>query len=153
PPPPPATATPVPVPPTPEPAPVVEAPPPEPAKPQYKFNITAVSKCFPQKAGTWFEGKTYVNGQPKSGYKVVFSYAPDAAPSTEPMISGPHPGYEGWDQGYYSHIISASGPREGNWFVWVVDDGGNRISEIANWQSTGPGDGGCNQAAVDFDSR
>lgn len=141
------------VPPTPTPVPPpVEQAPPEPPKPQYKFNITAVSKCAPQEAGTWFEGRTYIGGQPSNGHRVVFSYAPDGPPVTEPMISGPHAGYEGWNAGYYSHIISAAGPRPGNWFVWVVDEQGNRISEMANWQSTGPG-GNCNQASVDFDSR
>ena len=68
------------------------------------------------------------------------------------MISGPHQGYEGWDAGFYSHIINASGPQAGNWFVWVVDDNGARISEIGNFQTTGPGEG-CNQAIVSFDSR
>ena len=66
--------------------------------------------------------------------------------------SGPHEGYPGGDAGFYSHIISANGPRVGSWYVWVVDSTGQRISEIANWQSTGPGEG-CNQATVDFDSR
>jgi uncharacterized protein YraI len=145
-PPPPPTSTPAPVPPTATPQPTA------PPKPQYQFNITAVSKCEPQEAGTWFEGRTYVGGQPKNGYKVVFSYAPDGPWATEPMISGPHGGYEGWDTGYYSHIISATGPREGTWYVWIVDDGGSRISEMASWTSKGPG-GDCNQAAVDFDSR
>jgi uncharacterized protein YgiM (DUF1202 family) len=148
PPPPPATNTPVPAPP---PAEVPPTPVPPPAK-TYKFNVAVVSKCDRQPAGNWFEGKTYVNGVPQSGYKVVFSYAPDGPPSTPAVQSGPHQGYEGWDQGFYSHIINATGPQAGNWFVWVVDDAGNRISEIANWQSTGPGEG-CNQAVVDFDSR
>lgn len=141
------------VPPTPTPQPPAQPEaPPEPPKPQYKFNITAVSKCAPQEAGTWFEGRTYINGNPTNGYKVVFSYAPDGPPVTDPIQSGPHPGYEGWNTGYYSHIISAAGPRAGSWYVWIVDDGGQRISEIANWNSTGPG-GDCNQASVDFDSR
>lgn len=146
--PPPPTATPVPAP-TQPPAPTQA---PAPPAPKYKFNIVVVSKCERQPAGNWFEGKTYVNGQPASGYKVVFSYAADAPPITSPVISGPHPGYEGWDAGYYSHIINASGAKAGTWFVWVVDDSGNRISEIGQWTSTGPGDG-CNQAVVDFDSR
>jgi uncharacterized protein YraI len=155
--PPPATATPVPQPTQPPPPTAAPAQPAQPTQPpppanNYKFNIVVVSKCDRQPAGNWFEGKTYVNGQPASGYKVVFSYAPDAPPITAPVVSGPHPGYEGWDAGYYSHIINASGPKAGNWYVWVVDDSGNRISEIGNWTSTGPGEG-CNQAVVDFDSR
>ena len=152
--PPPPTNTPIPAPtqpPAPTAAPEQPTQPPAPAN-NYKFNVAVVGSCQRQPAGNWFEGKTYIGGQPASGYKVVFSYAPDAAPITPPMTTGPHPGYEGWDAGYYSHIINASGPKAGNWFVWVVDDSGNRISEIANWQSTGPGEG-CNQAVVDFDSR
>ena len=140
----PPTATPVPPP--------QEVAPPEPPKPQYKFNITAVSKCAPQEGGTWFEGRTYINGNPSNGYNVVFSYAPDAQPVTNPLQSGPHAGYEGWNTGYYSHIIAAGTPKAGTWYVWIVDDGGNRISEIASWTSKGPG-GDCNQAVVDFDSR
>lgn len=146
--PPPPTNTPVPAP-TQAPPPTAAPPPPSPT---YKFNIVAVSKCNRQPAGNWFEGRTYINGQPANGYKVVFSYAADGPPITDPVISGPHPGYEGWDTGYYSHIINANGPKAGTWYVWVVDDSGNRISEIAQWTSTGPGEG-CNQAAVDFDSR
>lgn len=144
----PATATPVPQP-TATPAP---AQPTAPPAPRYKFNIAVVGRCDRQPAGTWFEGKTYVGGQPQSGYKVVFSYAPDGPWVTQPQISGPHEGYPNWDAGYYSHIVSASGPIAGTWFVWIVDDGGNRISEMASWSSTGPGDA-CNQAVVDFDSR
>ncbi len=115
--PPPPTAAPVVVePPTAVPAPVDPGPTatPEPAKSNYKFNITAVSKCDRQPAGNWFEGKTYVGGVPQSGYKVVFSYAADAPPITEPVISGPHPGYPGWDQGFYSHIIRNTDPIVGH---------------------------------------
>lgn len=150
--PPPTAPPPPPAAPTNTPAPAQPAPTPAPAKPAYKFNVVVVSKCLPQEGGNWFEGRTYVNGQPQSGYKVVFSYAPDGPPATSPVQSGPHEGYPGWDAGYYSHIIHASGPQAGNWFAWIVDDNGNRISEIGNWQFKGPG-GDCNQVVVDFDSR
>ncbi|MBV7339832.1 SH3 domain-containing protein [Chloroflexi bacterium TSY] len=149
--------TPPPPPPTPVPPTNTPVPPPPapttPPKPKYKFNIAVVGRCDPQQAGNWFEGKTYINGAPKNGYEVAFSYAPDG-PVVAQITSGPHKGYEGWDTGYYSHIINAPsvGPKAGNWFVWIVDGNGARISEIANFQTTGPGDG-CNQATVDFDSR
>ncbi|MCX6044936.1 MAG: hypothetical protein NT075_07470 [Chloroflexi bacterium] len=116
------------------------------------FNIVVVSHCLPQAAGNWFEGTTYVGGEPQNGYKVVFSYAPDGPPVTEPVISGPHTGYPGWRTGYYSHIIHAHGPEVGDWYVWIIDDAGERISEIGHWHSTGA-DNTCNQAVVDFDSR
>lgn len=156
PPPPPPTATPVPRP-TQPPAQPTQPPAAQPTQPpapstKYKFNIVVVSRCERQPAGNWFEGTTYIGAQPANGYKVVFSYAPDAPPITAPVISGPHPGYDGWKPGYYSHIINASNPKAGDWYVWIVDDSGNRISEIGKWTSTGPGEG-CNQAVVDFDSR
>jgi hypothetical protein len=147
--PPPPTNTPVPQP-TPTPGPTQ---PPAPPKSTYKFNIVVVSRCERQPAGNWFEGTTYVNSQPQNGFWVAFSYAPDG-PIVAKILSGPHEGYPGWKTGYYSHIINApqTGPKAGNWFVWVVDENNQRISEIGNWQSTGPGEG-CNQAVVDFDSR
>lgn len=153
-----------PVPPTPAPAPVVPtntpvpaapaepAPTPVPAGPKYEFNIAVMSKCEPQAGGTWFSGKTYKNGQPQSGYRVAFSYAPDAEFVTNPIESGPHEGYRNWDAGYYSHIISAGKPRSGSWYAWVVDAGGQRISEIASFTSDGDANT-CNQAVIDFDSR
>ncbi len=128
------------------------AQPTQPPKSNYKFNVVVISKCEPQAAGNWFEGTTYIGGQPQSGYKVVFSYAPDGPPITDPVQSGPHQGYPGWRAGYYSHIIHAHGPEAGNWYVWVVDDAGQRISDMGHWTSTGS-DNTCNQAVVDFDSR
>jgi phosphodiesterase/alkaline phosphatase D-like protein len=116
------------------------------------FNIAVVSQCERQPAGNWFEGITYVEGQPSNGHRVVFSHEADGTWATAPMISGPHPGYEGWSTGYYSHIINAAGPQPGDWYVWIVNEGGERISELAQWTSTGPGEG-CNQATVSFDSR
>jgi len=123
-----------------------------PPAPRYEFNIAAVQACNRQPAGNWFEGTVYKGGQPFNGARVVFSYAPDGPWATPPQISGPHEGYTNWNAGYYSHIIKASDPQAGEWYVWIVDAGGARISEIAHWTSTGPGDG-CNAAVIDFDSR
>jgi len=143
---------------TPQPAPEQPTQPPapvEPPKPQYKFNVAVVGACLPQESGNWFYGQTYINGQPQNGYKVVFSYAPDGGWVTEPMLTGPHPGYPGWDTGYYSHIIRAAGQgaEAGSWYAWIVDDGGQRISEIASWQFDGKGSNTCNEVIVSFDSR
>ena len=51
-------------------------------------------------------GTTYKGGQPASGYLVAYSDAPDG-PILATMQSGPHPGYEGWRTGFYSHILDA----------------------------------------------
>lgn len=133
-------------------APPPAAPPAAPPQPRYEYNVALVQKCERQPAGNWFDGTVYRGGQPVNGVRVVFSYAPDGPWASSPQISGPHEGYPGWNAGYYSHIIHASGPEAGDWYVWLVNEGGARISEIAHWRSTGPGDG-CNQATVDFDSR
>lgn len=148
--PPPPTATPIPPPPTNTPKPAAPQPT-TPPKSNYKFSKALVQQCVRQPAGNWFDGTTYVDHQPASGYKVVFSASPDGGWASSPMVSGPHEGYPGWRQGYYSHIIHAQGPEAGDWYVWIVDDGGQRISEIAHWHSTGPGED-CNQATVDFDT-
>ncbi|NOX60569.1 MAG: SH3 domain-containing protein [Chloroflexi bacterium] len=149
-----AIPTPPPAPTRPPPTPTPVPQPTQPPAPRYEFNIALVQTCEPQEAGTWFRGTVYKGGQPANGYRVVFSYAPDGPWATQPAITGPHEGYPNWAPGFYEHIISAPGfgPKAGNWFVWIVDANGNRISEIANFQSTGPG-GNCNQAVVDFDSR
>ena len=138
--------------PTPRPQPTAVPQPTATAKPRYEFNIARLQKCERQPAGNWFEGTVYKGGQPANGYRVVFSYAPDGPWVTQPQISGPHAGYLNWNAGYYSHIIRASDPIAGDWYVWIVDANGARISEMAHWHSTGPGEG-CNQAVVDFDSR
>ncbi len=118
----------------------------------FEFNVAIVQSCLPQAGGTWFDGKTYKNGEPTNGYRVVFSYEADGPHVTQPAISGPHEGYLGWDTGYYSHIIAAARPRAGDWFVWIIDENGERISELANFTSDGDANT-CNQAVVDFDSQ
>lgn len=115
-----------------------------------KFKVATVASCAPQHRGVFFEGTVRVNHQPANGYKVVFSNTLDGQPLTPPIVSGPHCPYN-WPDGYYSHIVPVSGPIAGDWYVWIIDDNKYRISEIAHWQSTGPGDG-CNLAVVNFDT-
>lgn len=147
--PPPPTATPIP---QPTPTPVPAQPTPTPA-PRYEFNIAVVQRCDPNGGTTYVNGTTYKGGAPVNGYQVAFSYAPDG-PIVAQVPSGPHPGYPNWNPGFYSHILKSDGPREGDWYFWIVDASGNRISEIAHVHTDGvAGDGKCQQAVVDFDSR
>jgi len=134
-----------------EPAPAEPAPPPA-SDPNLEFGRAVFQKCAPNAGVTYVEGTTYKNGQPVNGYNVAFSYAPDG-PIVAQVVSGPHEGYPGWRTGFYSHILKPDGPREGNWFFWIVDGSGNRISAIGNVQTNGEaGDGKCQQAVIDFDS-
>lgn len=117
------------------------------------FNIAVLQRCDPNAGVTYVEGTTYVNGAPQSGYLVAFSWMPDG-PIVAFIQSGPHAGYEGWNPGFYSHILDASGPREGNWSFWIMDENRNRISAIAQVHTDGEaGPGKCQQAVIDFDSR
>ncbi len=151
--PPPPTAVPPP-PPTNTPAPQPAAQPtaaPAPSQ-NYEFNRALVQRCDPNAGVTYVQGTVYKNSSPANGYLVTFSYAPDG-PQVATVTSGPHTGYEGWGTGFYSHILSSNSPREGNWFFWIVDSSGKRISAIANVHTDGEaGDGKCQQAVVDFDS-
>ena len=156
--PPPPTATPIPQPqPAPqEPAPQQPAPEQPTAAPppqaSYEFNKAILQRCDPNEGVTYVQGTTYKGGSPANGYQVAFSYAPDG-PIVATVQSGPHQGYEGWSTGFYSHILSPNSPREGNWFFWIVDGSGKRISQIANVHTDGDaGDGKCQQAVIDFDS-
>ncbi len=126
--------------------------PPAPPPSAYTYSRATVTACRPQAGGTWFDGVVKRGGNPVNGERVVFSWAPDGAPITPPAVTGPHEGYPGWNPGYFSHIISAPpDPKKGDWYVWVVDASGKRISEIAHWTSTGPGEGGCNDASIAFE--
>ncbi|MBW7882471.1 MAG: SH3 domain-containing protein [Caldilineaceae bacterium] len=147
--PPPPTNTPVPQP-TPTPG---EPQPTAPPARQYEYNVALLQRCDPNAGVTYVNGTVYKGGQPINGQWVAFSTAADG-PIVAKIISGPHQGYEGWRAGFYSHILQANGPREGTWYFWIVDGADNRISEIASVHTDGTaGDGKCQQAIIDFDSR
>ena len=149
----PAPPPPTPVPPTPPPPPpAATQPPAPPPEPSYQFNKAILQRCDPNEGVTYVEGTTYRSGQPTNGLEVAFSYAVDG-PVVATVQSGPHQGYEGWRTGFYSHILSNTGAREGDWYFWIVDDTGRRISKAAHVHTDGSaGDGRCQQAVIDFDS-
>jgi len=150
PPPPPPTPTPIPPPPTNTPLP---PPPTNTPAPQYTYNKGLLQRCEPNAGVTYAQGTVYYNHQPQNGVKVVWSYAPDGPWVTDPVISGPHPGYTNWNPGFWSHIIGASGPRGGDWYFWLVDDSGKRISVIVHLHTDdSAGSGKCQQAIIDFDT-
>ena len=120
-----------------------------PDKPLF-FNEALLQRCDPNAGVTYVQGRTFVDGVPSNGHWVAFSYATDG-PVVAEIQSGPHQGYPGWNTGYYSHILGSNGPREGNWFFWIKDSSGKRISQIAKVQTDGvAGDGRCQQAVINF---
>ena len=127
------------------------SPTPSPTPAAYLFSSVSMPECRPQAGGTWFSGMLTLHGAPANGYRVVYSDTRDGVPITDPVISGPHAGYPGWAPGYYSHIISVNQAIVGDWYVWIVDQGGARISVIAHWHSSGPAFDQCSDATVNFD--
>ena len=111
--------------------------------PGYAFSRAVVESCAPNDGGARIEGVVYQNDQPADGYRVVFSWQPDGGWSTEPAVSGPNP------PGAYTHIISSGVAIAGDWWVWIVDGEGARISPMASFHSDGPG-GECNVATINF---
>jgi len=127
---------------------------PPPPAPRYKYSTARVDSCRPQAGGTWFNGYVRQGGAPIDGEFCVFSWAADG-PVVASIQVGPHAGYPGWDHGYFSHILNeAPGvSRKGDWYVWIRDANGTRISEIAVFRSDGPvPEGtGCNDATIIFE--
>lgn len=116
----------------------------------YEFNRASEQGCLPNGGTTYVTGMVYKSGQPANGYNVVFSYQPDG-PIVAQTKSGPHPNYEGWRPGYYSHILSGNSAREGDWYFWITDEENQRISAIAHIHTDGDaGEGKCQQGRISF---
>jgi hypothetical protein len=119
--------------------------------PGYEFNVGFVVRCDPNAGITYVNGYTKHYGQPISGKQVAFSWQADG-PIVAQIESGPHPGYPGWPPGFWSHILDAGGPRAGDWYFWIVDAAGERISRIVHLRTDGEaGEGRCQQALIEFD--
>lgn len=124
-----------------------------PPLPTYEFNVGVVERCDPNAGITYVNGTTAKDGVPVNGALVAFSYAPDG-PIVAKIESGPHPGYPNWSPGFFSHILGTGGPREGDWYFWVVDDQEQRISVLIYLHTDGQaGEGKCQQGVLRFDQQ
>lgn len=129
---------------------VLQAGPPSPA---YEFNTGVVERCDPNAGITYVNGFTAKEGKAVNGAVVAFSYAPDG-PIVAKIMSGPHTGYPNWSPGFFSHILGVGGPREGDWYFWIVDDQAQRISVIIYLHTDGQaGEGKCQQGVLRFDQQ
>ena len=109
-------------------------------------NRATVAGCDPNADSTRARGTVRLNGQPVNGYRVVFSWQPDGEVVGR-TISG-----EGPFPGLFTHILQASGPREGDWWFWIENSDGDRISEMAHFHTDSlPQEGNCQWAVLDFD--
>jgi murein DD-endopeptidase MepM/ murein hydrolase activator NlpD len=93
------------------------------------------------------DGTTYVYGQVPVGGVVYFAWRGQAAIAA--IQSGPHAGYEGWKQGYYSIPLYRNGitPCAGIWDIWVAANG--TTSKRVEFATDGKG-GARNQIEVNF---
>ena len=107
------------------------------------FQNAEIAGCLPNDQGSRFAGSLRLASQLVDGYRVVFSYEADGPWVTAPAISG------NGQPGFYTHIISVGGARSGNWFAWIVDAEGERISVLAGFTTDGVG-GVCNIVTVNF---
>jgi hypothetical protein len=104
-----------------------------------------VARCAPFSNGSRFAGHVYVNGEPADGYRVTFSYEADGPRvPLQPAISG-----SSGDPGSYAHILSAGVTRVGDWYAWLVDGDGQRISTFGSFHTDGAANR-CNSATIDF---
>ena len=109
-------------------------------------NRAAVVSCEPNADSTQVRGAVRVNGQPAGGYRVVFSWQPDGD-AVARRVTG-----ENGVPGGYVHILDGGGARAGNWWFWVENSDGQRISEMAHLHTDAhPHAGMCQRAVVDFD--
>lgn len=109
-------------------------------------NRAELVSCDPNNDSTQVRGTVRRNGEPVSGYRVVFSWRAD-----ETVVARAISGHAS-SPGFYSHILDGGGPREGNWWVWIENEAGQRISE-AGFVHTDrlPHTGKCQRAVIDFD--
>lgn len=77
---------------------------------------------------TFIEGTVYRNsaGEPESGVRVALSSGPGPGTAEVFYVTS---GTQGKSAGYYVHILNATGPRPGTFYVWVADSNGNALSD------------------------
>jgi len=142
----PPTPTPRPVPPTNTPRPTTPPQPTNTPVPQYYYRSANVS-CLPNCGITYIQGTVYEGLNRVNGIIVRLSWQPDG-PTVADYVSGTDPG----KPGMYTFILEPTKPREGTWYVWVVNSSGQRISQFGQINSTlnCDGSGACQQGLVDF---
>ena len=117
-----------------------------------EFPKATVQYCEPNAGIAYMTGRVRRNGIPVNGKRVVFSYEPDG-PVVAETLSGPHIGYLDRPPGYFSHILYIGLPTERDWYFWVTDFQGQRISAIAYVHTDGRADtDSCQQGHINFDS-
>ncbi len=106
-------------------------------------NRAQLVRCDANAASTRAVGTVRLNGHPVDGYKVAFSWQPDGEVVARKSSS---------EGGHFTHILKASGTREGSWWFWVENGDGHRISEMAYVHTQDDfHPASCQQAVINFD--
>ena len=109
-------------------------------------NRARLLSCGPNADSTQARGIVRLNGHPASGFRVAFSWHPDEA-----VVAWTVSGDGGQEAGHFSHILGG-GAREGNWWFWIENGDGIRISEMVHVQTDRePHTGKCQRAVLEFD--
>jgi hypothetical protein len=91
-----------------------------------------LQRCEPGE-NTRAVGTIYENDRPKNGVRVRVSYALDGPPVIPDFISGNDPNNPNFADpqrpGYYQLGLLEGGAMAGNWWVFVIDEEENRLSE------------------------
>jgi hypothetical protein len=114
--------------------------------------------CQPDAGNTVIEGIVYNNGVPENGVIVRVSVAQGAYPLVDDFVSGNDPINPGApdekNPGRYFLQVLAGAPREGSWWVFVVDqrNGTKQLSEgqLVQTQADPYTPTSCQHAFVDF---
>ena len=107
-------------------------------------NRAAVVSCHPNADSTQVRGTVRVDGRPAGGYRVAVSWQPDGN-AVVVTSTGAGGGF---------NFVLGGGAREGNWWFWVENEAGSRVSEMAHLEThRDPHYGKCQRAVVDFELR
>lgn len=114
------------------------APPPSPTRCPDKYCVIKAN-CVPGD-NTRAIGTVYENGVPKNGIRVRVSYDYGGAPVAEDFISGHDPvnrqNLDPAHPGYYQVGIRDGSALDGNWWVFLMDEKQNVISEGRYFKTT-----------------
>ena len=117
------------------------------------YIIGAVIRCDPNAGITYVNGMIYNGDKPVNGATIVFSTQPNE-PHIAEILSGPHSGYPNWANGFFSIILGANGPRQGDWYFWVLNSRRERDSVIVHLHTDGVAKpGSCQQGVIQFNTR
>jgi hypothetical protein len=102
--------------------------------------------CTKGNSRTWFDGLVWINGRPANNYLVWFMSARVAPDSSDrwSKTTGPHTGYQDWNDGYYAHVVDEPYKAVRHLKIWVTTIDGRPVSQPAFWDTN------CSYARIDF---